>query len=95
MIPEQVVPNAVYAYCAAADPGCETTMVVTLLSLIAGGCNEGQKALVEAAAHQCGVSATYAFNILQRYTGPSFGDYFWTFRRGSRGQRLYEVLPAN
>lgn len=77
------------------NPGCETTMVVTLLSLISGGFTEGQKALVETAAYQCDMSAEYARAILRRYTGPTFGKYLWKCRRGIRGQRLYEVLAAN
>lgn len=92
---ERALPDTVYAHHVADNFGCETTMVITLLSLISGGFTEGQRALVDAAAHECDVSAAYASLILQRYTGPTFGKYLWTFRRGSRGQRLYEVLPAN
>lgn len=73
------------------EPDDETRVVMTLISLIAGGFSEGRQQLAEAVAAESGVSSRYALGVLDRYTGRKFGDY-WTFRRAGRGQRLYTLL---
>ena len=77
------------------DADDETHVVVTLLSLIAGGFSEGRQQLAEAAAAESGVSSGYALGVLDRYTGRTFGDHYWTFRRAGRGQRLYRLLSPD
>lgn len=74
------------------EPDDETRVVVTLLSLIAGGFSEGRQQLAEAAAAQSGVSSRYALGVLDRYTGRTFSNHYWTFYRAGRGQRLYRLL---
>lgn len=73
----------------------ETTLVITFLSLIDGGFSEGQTALAETAARQCGMSVRYALSVLRHYTGPNYRDHYWQVRGGSRGPRLYELLNPN
>ncbi|WP_396594850.1 hypothetical protein [Brevundimonas sp. R86498] len=74
------------------DADDETRMVMALLSLIAGGFSEGRQLLAEAAAAESGVSSRYALGVLDRFTGRTFGDHYWTFHRAGRGQRLYTLL---
>ena len=74
------------------EPDDETRVVITLLSLISGGFSEGRQQLAEAAATESGVSSRYALSVLDRYTGRTFSDHYWTFRRAGRGQRLYYLL---
>ena len=62
-------------------------VAMQIAELIDAGFEGGQMALGRAAAKECGVSERTALAVLQRYTGT---DYYWTFRKGSRGVRLYE-----
>ncbi|WP_055806714.1 hypothetical protein [Brevundimonas sp. Leaf168] len=71
----------------------QTTLVITFLSLIDGGFSEGQAALAETAARQCGMPFRHALSILQRYTGSDDRDHYWRLREGSRSQHSYELLP--
>lgn len=73
----------------------ETTLVITFLSLIHGGFCEGQTALAETAARQCGVPLRYALAILRRYTGSDYRNHYWKIRDGSQVQHLFELLPPN
>lgn len=77
------------------DRDDETTLVITLLSLIDGGFSEGQTALAEVAARQCGTTVRYALSILRNYTGPNYKDHYWQVREGCRGRLSYELLPSN
>lgn len=80
---------------ACSEPGQnvdETRVITTLLRLIDDGFDGGRMALAKAAAMQCGVSERRALAVLQRYTGPTFGDAYWTFRRVGRGKQVYETL---
>ncbi|PZO08302.1 MAG: hypothetical protein DCF29_02205 [Alphaproteobacteria bacterium] len=70
----------------------DTTMVITFLSLMDGGFAEDPDVLVETAAQQCGVDVQHAASVLQRYTGPNFGEHYWKLRQGTGRHRLYEVL---
>lgn len=78
-----------------ADRDDETTLVITFLSLIDGGFSEGQAALAETAARQCGVPVRYALYVLRQYTGPNYRDHYWQVRKGSCGRRSYQLLKPN
>ena len=73
----------------------ETTLVITFLSLIHGGFCEGQNALAEAAARQCGVPMRYALAVLRRYTGSDYRNHYWKVRDGSQARLSFELLPPN
>lgn len=72
------------------DP--ETRVFATLLSLIGGGFSEGRMALAVTAALESSVSAQCALDVLDRYTGRTFGDGQWSVHRLGQGQRLYRLL---
>lgn len=71
----------------------DTTMVITFLSLIDGGFAEDPDVLAETAAQQCGVDVPRAASVLQRYTGPNFGEHYWRLRQCTGSHSIYEVLP--
>jgi len=73
----------------------ETTLVITFLSLIHGGFCEGQNALAQTAARQCGVSLRYALTVLRRYTGSDYRSHYWKVRDGSQARQSFELLPPN
>lgn len=81
-----------------AEPGqhvVETRIVTALLRLIDAGFEGGRMALAKAAASQCNVSVRRALAVLQRYTGDTFGEAYWTFRRGSHGKQVYVTLTPS
>lgn len=82
-------------YHPAANRDDETTLVITFLSLIHGGYCEGQNALAETAARQCGVPMRYALAVLRRYTGSDYRNHYWKVRDGSQVRRSFELLPPN
>lgn len=73
----------------------ESRVITGLLHLIDDGFDGGRMALARAAASQCGVSERRALAVLQRYTGTTFGDAYWTFRRVDRGKQVYETLKPD
>ncbi|PZO08303.1 MAG: hypothetical protein DCF29_02210 [Alphaproteobacteria bacterium] len=73
----------------------ETRVITTLLHLIDDGFDGGRMALAKAAAMQCGVSERTALSVLQRYTGETFGEAYWTFRRVGRGKQVYAALTPS
>lgn len=73
----------------------ETTLVITILSLIDGGFSEGQNALAETAARQCGLPVQCALSVLRRYTGADCRDHYWKARSANRGRLSYELLRPN
>lgn len=83
------------AYHPDANRDDETTLVITFLSLIHGGFCEGQTALAETAARQCGGPLPYALSILRRYTGSDYRNHYWKVRDGSLARRSFELLPPN
>ncbi|MFN3878056.1 MAG: AAA family ATPase [Brevundimonas sp.] len=73
----------------------ETRVITTLLRLIDDGFDGGRMALAKAAAMQCGVSERTALSVLQRYTGETFGEAYWTFQRVGRGKQVYATLTPS
>ena len=64
-----------------------------IVTLIRAGKGQGQMALAKAAAQACGISHKAALGVLHRYTGTTPKVHLWTFQKGSRGVRLYELTP--
>ena len=75
------------------EPDDETRVFATLLSFIGGEFDGGRIALAVAAALDSRVSVRCALAVLDRYTGPKFGDHYWNAGRGNQ-PRLYRLLPG-
>lgn len=74
---------------------CEPLLMSAIGELITTGQGHGQMALAKAAAKACGVSHKAALSVLQRYTGTTPREHLWTYQKGNRGVRIYELIPQN
>lgn len=74
---------------------CEPLLMSAIGELIQAGQGHGQMALAKAAAKTCGVSHRAALGILQRYTGTTPREHLWTYQKGNRGVRVYELIPQD
>ncbi|OYX56007.1 MAG: hypothetical protein B7Y86_11200 [Brevundimonas subvibrioides] len=76
------------------EPDDETRVFATLLSLIGGEFDGGRIALAVTAALDSRVSVECALAVLDRYTGPKFGDHYWSAGEGNQRRRLYRLIPG-
>lgn len=68
-------------------------VAMTITELIDDGFSGGKMALAKAAAQACGVSQRSALAVLERYTGTTVGEHYWTFGTGPRGVRQFVLIP--
>lgn len=90
-----VDPDDLDDYAIAPDDFSEPQVMHTIMELIRAGEGHGQMALAKAAAKACGISHKAALGVLQAYTGTTPRVHLWTYQKGNRGVRIYELIAQD
>ena len=90
-----VNPDDLNGYSTEAENISDPQVMDAIVTLIKSGKGHGQMALAKAAAEACGISHKAALGVLHRYTGTTPKVHLWTFVKGSRGVRLYQLIQQD
>lgn len=89
----RVDPDGLDDFCVSDAEVADYRVAMTIDQLIDGGFAGGKMALAGLAAETCDVSHRTALAVLERYTGTTVGEHYWTFSKGARGVRRYVCIP--
>ncbi|KQS57303.1 hypothetical protein ASG17_00785 [Brevundimonas sp. Leaf363] len=92
---QRVDPDDLDEFCVTEAEVAEHRVAITIDQLIDGDFAGGKMALAKATAAECGVSHRVALGVLERYTGTTIGQHYWTFAKGPRGVQRYVLIPKH